>query len=65
MSLILGKLYIALKSAGVSDEQAESAAEESGCENRWDKIESDLAVIKWMLGFNLATTTAILFKVFS
>jgi hypothetical protein len=28
-------------------------------------IGSDLAVIKWMIGFNLAMTTAVLWKVFA
>ncbi len=66
MGLILGKLYIALRSAGASEEQAQAAAAEVfGYENRWTKIESDLTIIKWMLAFNLATTMAILFKVFS
>jgi hypothetical protein len=29
------------------------------------KIESDLNLLKWMVGFNLAITVAILFRVFS
>lgn len=66
MSLMLGKLYTALKSAGASDGEAEAAAAEvAGYENRLGKIETDVAVIKWMVGFNLAATTAMLFKLFS
>jgi hypothetical protein len=34
-------------------------------ENRFAKIDPDLAVLKWMAGFNLALTTAVLWKVFS
>ena len=34
-------------------------------ENRFARIESDLAVVKWMIGFNLAMTVAVLWKVFS
>jgi hypothetical protein len=34
-------------------------------ENRFARIEGDLAVVKWMIGFNLAMTVAVLWKVFS
>jgi hypothetical protein len=34
-------------------------------ENRFARIESDLAVLKWMMGFNLVMTVAVLWKVFS
>jgi hypothetical protein len=34
-------------------------------ENRFSRIESDLAVLEWMVGFNLAMTIAVLWKVFS
>jgi hypothetical protein len=30
------------------------------CENRFGKIEFDLAVVKWMVGINLAATMAVL-----
>lgn len=54
----------ALKEAG--EEKARAAAEAiAGYENRFAKIDQDLAVIKWMAGFNLALTTAVLWKVFS
>jgi hypothetical protein len=32
---------------------------------RISKIESDINLLKWMAGFNLAMTVAILFRVFS
>jgi hypothetical protein len=28
---------------------------------RWSKIETDLAILKWMVGFNLASTVAVVF----
>ncbi|MCS6302320.1 MAG: hypothetical protein H8K07_01440 [Nitrospira sp.] len=57
MSLMFGKLYNALKSAGVSEEAAEAAAAEvAGYENRLGKIETDVAVVKWMAGTNIALT---------
>lgn len=66
MSLMLAKLYSALKAAGASESEAEAAAAEvAGYENRVAKIETDVAVTKWMVGFNLAATTAMLFKLFS
>ena len=34
-------------------------------QNRFARIEGDLAVVKWMIGFNLAITIAVLWKVFS
>ena len=34
-------------------------------ETRISKIESDINLLKWMSGFNLAMTVAILFRVFS
>jgi hypothetical protein len=34
-------------------------------ETRISKIESDVNLLKWMAGFNLAMTMAILFRVFS
>ena len=33
-------------------------------EARFNKIEGDISLLKWMLGFNLATSMAILFKLF-
>lgn len=66
MSLMLGKLYTALKGAGASEEDAQAASVEvAGYENRLAKIETDVAVIKWMLAFNLAATMTMLFKMFS
>ena len=34
-------------------------------ETRISKIESDINLLKWMVGFNIAMTVAILFRVFS
>ena len=56
----------ALKEAGAGEEKARAAAEAiAGYEDRFAKVDHDLAVIKWMTGFNLALTTAVLWKVFS
>jgi hypothetical protein len=55
-----------VKEAGASEEKVRKAAEAlARYENRFARIEGDLGVLKWMLGFNLATTVAVLWKVFS
>ena len=49
--LMLGQLYAALRTANVPDDQARAAAEEvAGFEFRISRIESDLRLIKWMVG---------------
>ncbi len=65
MSLMMGNLYNALVKAGVEQNDAAKAAEEvASYENRIAKIEVDLAVIKWMVGFNMAFTVAVLVRSF-
>jgi hypothetical protein len=66
-----------LKEAGASEEKARKAAETlANYDARFNKLESDLAtfrtetrgefnLIRWMIGFNLAMTVAILWKVFT
>lgn len=73
MSLMLGQLYRALKSAGASEDEANNAAAEvASYENRLAKIETDLAMmksdmttLKWMLGYVIAALTAVLIRVFA
>jgi hypothetical protein len=63
---MISEVYDALKEAGASEEKARKAAEAiASYENRFARIESDLALLKWMIGFNLAMTVAILWKVFT
>jgi hypothetical protein len=64
VATILAELYDALKTAGAPDEQARKAAEAvAAYENRFAKIESELAVLKWMAGSNLAVCVGTLFLV--
>jgi hypothetical protein len=57
MAVMLGNLYDALRSAGAEDEKARKAAEEiAPYEPRFSKLESDVALLKWMVGFNIALT---------
>jgi hypothetical protein len=63
---MISEVYDALKDAGASEEKARKAAEAiAAYENRFNRIEQDLAIVKWMLGFNLAIAVATLWKVFS
>jgi hypothetical protein len=65
MAMMLSKTYDALVAAGAPEDKARAAAEElAAYENRFSKIETDLAVIKWMLGVNLAASLSIVIKVF-
>jgi len=64
MALQLGALREALLDAGASQEKANKAAEElASYETRLAGIETKLAVLVWMVGFNLAMTLAVLWKV--
>ena len=66
MATMISEVYDALKEAGASEEKARKAAEAiASYENRFSKIESDLLVLKWMVGYLVASTTAILWKVLS
>jgi hypothetical protein len=61
MATMIAELYDALKSAGAPDDQARKAAEVvAGYENRFARIETDLTLSKWMVGFNLAITIGVL-----
>ena len=72
MAVMLSKTYDAFLSAGAPEEKARQAAEElAAYENRFAKIETDLAVLradvtalKWMVGINVAASGSILIKVF-
>lgn len=60
MSIMLGKLYLALKEGGATDSlAAEAASEVAGYENRLTKMESDISLIKWMLGANTTLLVAL------
>jgi hypothetical protein len=63
MSTMISEVYDALKDAGASEEKARKAAEAiASHENRFAKIEQDLAVLKWMNGFTLAGVVVLIFK---
>jgi len=65
MPIMMEKLYDALRAGNVPEDKARAAAVEAASfENRIAKIESDLMLLKWMVGFNLAISAAILLKIF-
>jgi hypothetical protein len=63
----MGALYDALRQApNIPEEAARAAAEEvANYEHRIARIESDLTLLKWMVGTNVALTIAILVRVFT
>ena len=61
MPIMLEKLYDALHAANIPDDKARAAAVEGAqYEQRAAKIESDLALLKWMVGSNVAVTLIVL-----
>jgi len=62
--MLIEEIYDALIEAGASEAKAR-ARSMTNYETRISKIESDINLLKWMAGFNLAMTVAILFRVFS
>ncbi len=66
MAVMLAKTYDALIAAGAPEDKARDAAEElAAYENRLARIETELAVIKWMLGVVLAGVVSLFVRVAS
>ncbi len=65
MTTMIAEVYEALIEAGASQEKAKKAAESiAAYENRFNKIEVDLLVIKWMLGLVVAGIFSLVVKAF-
>jgi hypothetical protein len=71
---VISEVHDVLKEAGASEEKARKAAEATASsENSFTRIEEGKLIairgeqnlLRWMIGFNLAVTIAILWKVFS
>jgi hypothetical protein len=59
MALMLGSLRDALVDAGASEDKANKAAEEAaGYESELAEVKSDLRLLKWMVGTNIALSIA-------
>lgn len=66
MALQLGNLREALVEAGASPEKAAKAAEEvASYDGEIKELKSDMKLVKWMVGFNLAMTLALLWRAFA
>ena len=69
MTTMIAEVYDALLAAGSPEDKARKAAEAiAGYENRFSamdqrfaKIEGDLKLLTWMVGFNLAATVGVIF----
>ncbi|MDX2142727.1 MAG: hypothetical protein SFV19_05195 [Rhodospirillaceae bacterium] len=65
-TIMLAEVYDALVAAGAPDDKARKAAEAVAEYNtRLSSLSSDVRLIQWMVGFNLAFTMAVLWKVFA
>ena len=64
MAVMMGNLYAALRAANVGWRRSTSGWGDCRLRNRFARLEGDTALLKWMVGFNLALTLAILGKLF-
>jgi hypothetical protein len=65
MAVMLSKTYDALVAAGAPEDKARDAAEElAAYENCFAKIETDLTVLKWMMGVQIAGVASLVVKAF-
>ena len=61
MSVMIAELYDALKEAGASEEKARAAAKTmADYENRFNKIDAELQLMKWMIGGCLALSVTVI-----
>ena len=66
MSTMISEVYDALLAAGAPEDKARKAAEVlAAYESRFSHIERRLDVLTWMVGYLVASVTAILWKVFT
>ncbi|MBD3766856.1 MAG: integrase [Gammaproteobacteria bacterium] len=65
MSTMIFEVYDALKDAGATEVKAKKAVESlANYESRFNKVESELTLLKWMVGFNIGLSVVILLKLF-
>ena len=66
MATRISEVYDAFIAAGAPEDKARKAAEAlADYENRFTKIDAELVVIKWMVGFSIALNVAILVRLFT
>jgi hypothetical protein len=65
VATMISEVYDAFISAGAPEDKARKAAEAlADYENRFTKIDSELVILKWMVGFAVALNVAILVRLF-
>ena len=65
MATMISEVYDAFVAAGAPEEMARKAAEAlANYENRFTRIDSELVILKWMVGFAIALNVAILTRLF-
>ena len=65
MATMVVEIYDALIEAGASEGKARAAASTlANYESRFNKIESELTLLKWMVGLNIGLTVTIVSKLF-
>jgi len=61
MALMIAEVYDAFRAANVPEDQARKAAEALAAYQQ-PTLKSDVRLVKWMVGFNLAVSVATLLK---
>ena len=65
MTAIMMELYDALREAGASEDKSRSAAKAiADYDSRFNRVEADLMVLKWMVGAILAGVVSLVMKAF-
>ena len=65
MATLLVEVYDAFKDAGASEDKSRAAATAiANYDNRFNKIEAELLLIKWMIGLVLAGVVSLVMKTF-
>ncbi|HEX5846502.1 MAG: integrase [Rhodoplanes sp.] len=62
---MISEVYDAFIAAGAPEDKARKAAEAlADYENRFNRIDAELVMLKWMVGFGIALNIAILTRLF-
>ena len=65
MATLISEAYDAFIAAGAPEDKARKAAEAlADYENRFNRLDAELIVLKWMVGFGIALNIAILTRLF-
>jgi hypothetical protein len=65
VATMISEVYDAFIAAGAPEDKARKAAEAlADYENRFNRLDAELIVLKWMVGFGIALNIAILTRLF-